>query len=205
MSDPLTPSRRAALAQIAALIGASSLPLEALAAPKAKAKRFLSKARFALLGVVSDTLIPHSDSAGALDAKVPARLDGLLLNWAAPDTRTNIVGALDRIEAAARAQTGKVFGKLAPAERESVLRAHDASALKKAPPPANAPKPNFFVQPDYVVDPGYLTLKGLVLDLYYFSPEGSATELVYDHVPGKFQPSIKLTPNSRPELGTGPF
>ena len=48
-------------------------------------------------------------------------------------------------------------------------------------------------------------LKELTIQLYYFSEVASTTELIYEHVPGKFEPSIKLTPQSRPYLGTGPF
>jgi len=86
-----------------------------------------------------------------------------------------------------------------------LLSAHDAAALKSAPPPPGAAKANFFSQAVYVADQGWLTLKDLTINLYYYSEVGSANELEYIHVPGKWQPSIKLTPQSRPYLGVGPF
>ena len=193
------------LAQLGALIGAASLTPDALAAPRRRARRFLAAPQFALLGAVSDTIIPATDTPGAIAAQVPVRLDALLLNWASAETRTSLTGALSRIDASARKQKKKGFAALSAAERDAVLRPLDAAALKKAPPPPGAPKPNFYVQADYVVDQGYLRLKELVLQLYYFSEAASTTELVYEHVPGSFEPSIKLTPQSRPHLGTGPF
>ncbi|MFM5932057.1 MAG: gluconate 2-dehydrogenase subunit 3 family protein [Novosphingobium sp.] len=205
MTDAFSFDRRGALASIAALIGASALPADALAAPKKGAKKFLSPAQFAVLSSVADTILPASDSPGAITAKVPARIDSLLANWASAKTRTEIAGALSRVDAEAKAKTKKGFAALPPAQRDAVLRAYDVAALKKAPPPPDAPPTNFFVQPNYVVDPGYLKLKELVVDLYYFSPEANGKELTYEHVPGKFEPSIKLTPASRPYLGTGPF
>ena len=197
--------RRSMLGSIAAIIGAASLPAEALAAPKKKGKRLLAAPQFALLGAVADTMFPKSDSAGALDAKVPARLDSLLANWAAPQSRSLIIGGLDRIEAAARAQKGKGFAALSPADRLAVLRPHDAAALKVVPPPADAPPSNIFMQQTWVADQGYFKLKELIYTLYYYSPEASASELLYEHVPGTWQPSITLSPESRPFLGIGPF
>ena len=129
----------------------------------------------------------------------------MLRSWASAETRTNVIGALARIDAAAKAGKGKGFAALSPADRAVILTAHDAAALKAVPPPANAPKANFFTQQSFVADMGYLKLKDLTLNLYYYSETASANELEYIHVPGKWQPSLKLTPQSRPYLGVGPF
>ena len=206
MLDNFTLERRAMLQAMAVLLGTAALPAEALAAPRRRARRFLSAPRYALLGAVADTILPATDTPGALAAQVPARLDGLLMNWASPQTRTQITEALDRIDASARAQKGKAFAALTPAERNAFLTPHDAAALKNVPPPPGAPKPAIpFLMMGYVADPGYLKVKDLTINLYYYSEVGSTTELLYEHVPGKFEPSIKLTPQSRPYLGTGPF
>lgn len=210
MPEGLNLDRRAILANIGFLIGATALPIEALAAQKTQkgagaAKHYLLAPQFALLGAVADTILPTTDTPGAVAAKVPARLDGLLAHWASASTRTNIVGALARIDAATKAQKGKGFVALTSAERAEVLKPHDAASLKNVPPPPGAPKGNPFAPATSVADQGYFILKSLVIDLYYFSEVGTANELQYVHVPGKFQPSIKLTAQSRPELGTGPF
>jgi Gluconate 2-dehydrogenase subunit 3 len=209
MAEQFGMDRRSILQNLAMLIGASALPADALAVPKTKrrvaATRFLSPAQFALLSAVSDTIIPKSDSVGAIDAKVPARIDRLLTKWASADTRSHVSAALIGINAAAKTQKQKGFAALSAVDRAAVLRIYDKEALTKVPPPANAPSTNFFVRPNYVAEPGYLKIKEMVLQLYYFSGEAATTELIYEHVPGKFEPSIKLTPQSRPYLGTGPF
>jgi gluconate 2-dehydrogenase gamma chain len=198
--------RRSMIAQIAMLIGAAALPAEALAAaPARRARRFLAAPQLALLAAVADTIIPATDSPGAIAAGVPLRIDGLLTNWASADTRTLLTGALTRIDSAAIAQKGKRFAALSVADRVALLRPYDAAALKKAAPPPNAPKANPYAPINYVADPGYLKLKELVINLYYFSETATAHELIYEHVPGEWQPSIKLTPQSRPYLGNGPF
>jgi Gluconate 2-dehydrogenase subunit 3 len=205
MTDHLTMNRRALMANMALLLGAAALPAEAFAAPAARARKFLTPPQFALLSAVADTIMPKTDSVGALEAGVPAKLDGMLKTWASPATRTQVVAALGRIDAAAKAQTKKPFALLAAADRAALLKPYDAAALKKVPPPPGTPPANFFVRPTFVADQGYYVIKDLVLDLYYFSEAATTSELVYEHVPGKFEPSIKLTPTSRPYLSTGPF
>lgn len=203
MTYPPPLDRRAMLASMAALLGASMLPPEALAAP-ARPARFLPRARFALLSAVADTILPTTDTPGALVADVPARLDAMLKDWAAPATRDEINGALDRIDAAASAAKGRSFAALSKPEQAEVLRAHDAASLKAAPR-ADGSKPKLFDFGAIPLDPGYKRLKSLVINLYYFSPVATETELAYDHVPGQFEPSITLTPTSRPYLGLGPL
>lgn len=202
MNDIPPFDRRGILAGMAALLGVAMLPAEALAAP-AKAARFLARPRFDLLSSVADTILPTTDTPGALVAKVPARLDAMLKAWAAPATRAELLGALERIDAAARKAKERGFVALSAAERAEVLRAHDATALKSAPS-ADGTKPKLFDLNAVAIDPGYKRLKALIVNLYYYSPTGSENELLYEHVPGPFEPSIKLTPTSRPYLGVGP-
>jgi hypothetical protein len=203
MHDLLSLDRRTMAQGIAALLGVALLPTDAFATPKRGEARFLPPARYALLNAVADTILPKTDSVGALDAAVPARLDAMLQTWASEETRAQIDGALTRIDAAARAARGRGFAALTPVERAAVLGPHDEAALEKVPPPPDAPKGIFSLQQAYVADPGYYRLKDLIVLLYYFSEPAATSELVYEHVPGQFEPSIKLTPASRPYLGSG--
>jgi gluconate 2-dehydrogenase gamma chain len=192
MDQHFPASRRAIVAGIAALLGTAALPPAAIAASgEAGAPRTLPPSQFTLLEAVADTIMPASDTPGALAAQVPARLDGLLRDWASPPTREAIVGALARIDSAALTQKGKGFVALSPSERMTMLTAHDADALKSANPALKS-----------VADPGYLRLKELVIALYYYSETAATSELIYEHVPGKYEPSLKVTAQTRPYLGT---
>ena len=51
-------------------------------------------------------------------------------------------------------------------------------------------------QQDALLDASLAALQTLV---------AASRELIYEHVPGQWQPSIRLTAQSRPHLGTGPF
>ena len=208
MSEHLMMERRALLHNALLLVGATAVGTfspQALAKAAAAPQRFLAKPVMATLRAVADTIIPASDTPGALAAGVPAKFDALLANWATATTRTEIVDVLGAIDAAARAQKGKAFAALSAADRDAVLRPIDAAGLKVVPPKPGATRPHPFAPVTSVADPGWLRIKDLVINLYYYSEIGSTQELVYDHVPGPFQPSIKLTPQSHPWLGTGPF
>ena len=195
--------RRALIQRAFLLIGATAIPAGGLLA--ATGKRFLDTNRFRLLSAVADTIMPATDTPGALGAGVPEKLDGMLATWASPDSRKMIVEALDRIDAAAKNATKKGFAALSAADRDAVLRPHDAAALAKVPPPANAPKSHPFASVAWVADDGYLKIKDLVVLLYYSSEIAMTKELVYEHVPGTWQPSIKITESTRPWASAGPF
>lgn len=203
MTEYLQIERRALLQGMALLLGATALPADAFAAPTSKGRRVLARSQFKVLEAVADTLVPNTDTPGAIAADVPARLDQMLRTWASEATRTSIVEALGRIDAAARQQTGKGFVDMAAPQRETFLRAHDAAALKTVPALPGY-KPVIALLPQIsVVDQGYYRIKELVLNLYYYSEIATSTELIYEHVPGEWQPSITLAPGQRPYLGPG--
>ncbi len=198
--------RRAMMAQVALLLGATAMPAEAFAAPKGKgAKRFLAPAQFALLTAVADTIIPTTDTPGAAAIGIPAKLDGMLGKWASAAKRDSVVAALGRIDASAMSAKKKAFAALTVAERDAVLRPHDEASLKRVSPPAGAPRATGFVRDPFVADQGYFALKQLVIGLYYNSEMAMTKELIYEHVPGTWQPSIKADAKTRPWASVGPF
>ncbi len=242
-SDIFDINRRDMLGRAMLLLGAATLPLDGvLAAPVEGASQLLSAPRFALLGAVADTIVPRTDTPGAVDVGVPALFDGMLRDWAGPSQREALIDGLDRIDAIARKQHGKTFVALDPQSRATLLTAHDIAALKPAKAtsaPAAAASPPVVVDPNYgrprqgpvqtpvqdqapakaektgesaatiqgpvVVDPGYQKLKELIVTLYYYSEPALTQELVYEHSPGTWQPSIPTTPDMRASGGTALF
>ena len=71
--------------------------------------------------------------------------------------------------------------------------------------PKDAPKGNPFAPAVFVVDLGYHKLKELVAVCYYMSQVGLTKELEYQHVPGGWTPSIKVTKDTRPAITFGAF
>jgi hypothetical protein len=160
--------------------------------------KFLKQKHLATLFSLADTLIPVTDTPGAIAAGVPDALDAMLLKWASPETRKLITKALDRLDEQSKSISGKSFHRLPSAEQKEFLIEHDKMSLQPIPAPQNAPQVRSLTPKIYVVDEGYHRLKNLIITLYYTSEIGMTQELVYEHIPGKWIPSLKITPGMRP-------
>jgi len=222
-------NRRLMLQQALLLVGAAVVPgsVEALAAATKTTTPQLSAARFATLTALADTILPKTDSPGAVEVGVPKMVDALLGTWASPERRVALTEALDRVDAAAKKQKGKAFVALKPAERLAFLAPYDAAALKSLPPATEATPPTTVplgkasttVDPQVgrakeqppqsaqdmfsprATDAGYAKLKELIVIGYYTSEAALTTELRYEHNPGAWEPSLPITPDTRPEGG----
>jgi len=204
MEEIMAMDRRALMSRAMLLLGATALA-SCDFLPGSKQAARLDADQLLLLSAYADTLIPVTDTPGAVAAGVPKVLAQMYTDWASDETRTVLSGALDRLDAAARRQTGKAFAELAAADWLAFLAAHDKAALAPVPLAPDAPKGSLFEPVISVADVGYHKLKELVLVLFYASEAGLTSDLSYEHVPGKWQPSIKVTPETRPAAAFGIF
>jgi gluconate 2-dehydrogenase gamma chain len=203
---PESAARRELLQQIGLLLGAAALPASAVfGASNGSGRRFLDAQAFRLLTAVADTLVPRTDTDGAVRAGIPQQIDSLLRDWASAATRAQLTGALARIDAAATATGARGFAQLKPAARQSLLRLHDTAALQAAPRGNGPLSVAEIMAGPPVMDAAYARLKELVVALYYSSKIGLTQELTYVHAPGKWQPSVPVTKDTRPAGGGGPF
>ena len=132
--------------------------------------------------------------------------DGLLRNWASPAHRTQLLGEIAAIDQMAMDADKKPFAQLTPERRKELLLGFDRDALKAGPP--STEKLNAFeamMAGPSVVRPGWVRMKGLIINIYYNSEIACTQELIYEHVPGKWVPSMKATPETRPFASGGPF
>lgn len=208
MSKPFNMDRRGLLQRALVLTGATAatgFSPTALAKAAAKGKPSLDPASFALLSAIADTIIPKTETPGAVDARVPAKLDAMLANWASSEHRVQLTGTMNAIDSAAKEQQGQPFAKLTPEKRKELLVAYDKAALKPAPRKDKLTGMQAMMAGPSVADPGYAKLRELIILLYYYSEEALTTELVYEHVPGGWTPSVKVTPETRTTGGLGMF
>jgi hypothetical protein len=180
--------RRALLRNAILLVGgvAAGLPGQVLAqaaddTPEATDNspqvRFFTPVQFATLAAYADTVIPRTDTPGAKDAGVPEYLDALMTNWASAERKMQFQALLDEADARARSEGG-ALPTLPAAQRLEVVRAFDADKLNAQDWP-------------------YTKFKELLLTLYYLSEEGATKELRYELIPGKFEPGIEVTSDTR--------
>jgi hypothetical protein len=93
----------------------------------------LSSARLTLVTALSDTLIPRTDTPGAVDVGVPRFIDRLVAEWYPDDLRNEILSGLDAIDARGRSLGGKPFAELDAAGRGAVLTSLDLRASPSDP------------------------------------------------------------------------
>lgn len=195
MEGLATMDRRALMRNIGLLLGATAFSGLAGCQAALEGKGALDEARLKLLTAIADTMIPVTDTPGAVAAKVPQLISGLMRDWASKETHAELTGAIDAIGKLAGERD---FAALKLEERTALLKPHDAAAVQ---PGKGKPK-SFFAGPPKA-DPAYVRLKGLIIALYYNSEIAMTQEIVYEHVPGKFVPSIEITPTTRPFAGVG--
>jgi gluconate 2-dehydrogenase gamma chain len=140
----------------------------------AAAAPFFSAPRMALLEQVAETIVPQTDTPGAIAASVPAFFDAMMSAWASPATQAQMTAVLDAVDAYALADCGASFVKLADgAKRTQCLTAFDAAAYA-------------------ALDPPYRRFKELILLGYYLSEPGATQELRYEQIPGKWRSDVPL-------------
>lgn len=208
MTDITQIDRRSLLGSALLLVGATAaatITPEAFAKAAARSKPNLDPATFTLLSAIVDTIVPRTETPGAVDARVPAKLDTMLVTWASPQRRVELTEALTVIDRLATEKEGKGFAELAPERRKELLVEHDRAALKPVPRKDKLVGMQAMMAGPSVADPGYAKLKELIVVLYYYSQEALTTELTYEHVPGGWTPSVKLTPETRATGGLGMF
>lgn len=207
MSEPFALDRRGLLQRALAIAGATAVTgfsPAALAKAATKGASYFDKTTFNLVSAVADTIVPQTDTPGAVAAGVPRTLDALLADWASPARKVELSKALASIDKLGQDAGVAGFAALPPEKRKELLVAHDAASLKPVPRPV-PPVGNPTMQGPSYADPGYSKLKELIVVLYYYSETGLTKELTYVHAPGQWQPSIPLTPETRASGGLGLF
>ena len=166
-------NRRALLLGAVFLAGGAAALTRFARQSAAGAGPVFSPDQFALLEQVTDTMIPATDTPGALDTGVPAFVRDMLADWGSQESHALILAVLDGIEKQAWSRFGAAFLAL-PAERKlEVVRNVDADAMARQ-------------------DPAYGKFKWLVLVGYYQSEAGATQELRYELVPGAWRACLPL-------------
>lgn len=199
MNTLMPTDRRTLMRNVALLLGAAALPGLAACSAAMEGPGALDEDRLRLLTAVADTIIPVTDTPGAVAAGVPRLLSGLMRDWASQATWQEIVQAIDAI---GELGSGQDFAALDLAQRTEILVAYDQAAVQPGPP-RQEPLEGLAVMlaGPPTANPSYVRLKQLIINLYYTSEIAMTEELLYEHVPGRFVSSLEVTPETRPFAG----
>ena len=137
---------------------------------------YFSAAEMALLAAIAQTIIPKTDTAGAIEAGVPDTLQALLSDWADDTMRGAWRKTLRLMEYALDEAVGGSFARADQDVREAALAPLDAA---------------IFAGEHEALQP-YKDLKFTIASAYYMSEPGATEELRYEPLPGRWEGCIPL-------------
>ncbi|ESQ91755.1 hypothetical protein ABAC460_05295 [Asticcacaulis sp. AC460] len=161
----MTTRRQVLQGLIFSLGGAAALSAFQNAEAGEKKAGFYSADELALVTFLADSVIPRTDTPGAIDAGVPAYMDHLHLTWASAKTQAEHRGQLAGIKA-------KLDG----------FGGRNVNALKQLDTAAFAGNDHW----------DYRSVKSLIATVYYLSEPGATEELHYELVPGRWIASAPI-------------
>jgi gluconate 2-dehydrogenase gamma chain len=138
----------------------------------------------ATVSVVSDCIIPATDTPGATEAGVPEFIDVIVGEWYEPEERTQFLAGLADLDRRSAGQGGR-FIELNPEQQVALLAQVETEALAARTANPKAPTP-FWIR-----------LKSLTLYGFYTSAAGTLQELDRPMIPGRFDACGPL-PAARP-------
>jgi gluconate 2-dehydrogenase gamma chain len=142
---------------------------------------FLTAGETAAVAVISEHIIPRTDTPGAIDAGVPGFIDKMMAGYYQDRQRTILRAGLVRADKDARAAGGATFAALAPDQQIALLKVYDREAYEQSRRNANTPDadPHFF-----------RILKELTIVGFCTSEPGATKFLKYAPVPGPYRGDI---------------
>lgn len=183
--------------------------------------RALSGEQAELVAIISEHILPQTDTPGARAAGVDRFIDAMLADYHRPAERQRFLAGLSDVDARAKREHGRAFVKCDASQQRGILEALDREAFPrrtntsggasdegKETERGGAGTPAL---PGAKADtdrrgsdaasrrstPFMRTMKELTVLGYYTSEIGATKELRYVRVPGRFEGCVPLTANDR--------
>ena len=141
---------------------------------------FLSEEQAVLVSQLAETIIPKTDTPGAIGAGVPAYIDLVLKDCYKKEDQEKFVAGLKAFDDEAKKQYGDVFAELEPAKQLEYANKVNAQALEEKK--KEGPERPFFT-----------TFKELTLTGFFTSEPGATQVLQYEAVPGAYHGCLPLS------------
>ncbi|MEM9824653.1 MAG: gluconate 2-dehydrogenase subunit 3 family protein [Bacteroidota bacterium] len=146
--------------------------------------QFLNIDQAQLITALVDTILPKTDTPGALDVKVDIFLDLVFAKMYDQQAQQQLVKEMDQFSQTCQKKFGKDFYRLDAKQRTAILEAEEANAPKFARKvwgrPVEKQEPVGF----------YRSIKSMAIWAYCTSEEVGKNVLQYDPIPGDYQGCI---------------
>jgi len=150
-------------------------------------RRVLDAHQARTVALLSDRIIPDTDTPGARAAGVEAFIDLILADWYSDEERQRFQAGLADLDERSRARAGVAFADTPEAVQTALMEELDGEveAIRTAGLDTNRPQDHFFRM-----------LKWLTLYGYYTSEIGLMQEVRWMPIPGGYDPCRAFTPRS---------
>ena len=156
--------------------------------------RTLNPHQNATVVVMTDLIIPETDTPGAKAARVNEFIDVILTEWATPEERQNFLQGLEGVDKQSQELFGKTFVDATPVQQLTLLRAMDDFAATERGDTRQKhgnTVPEFDTQ---LKGNFYDIFRGITLHGYYTSEIGFTQELKLQIIPGAQHGCEKIGP-----------
>lgn len=191
--ESLLPGRhsldRRELLQLGLIFG---LSLSAPGLSAQSAAPLLTAEDMAVITGVSESIIPTTDTGGAIAAGVPDFVKMMVSSWFSAAEREHFVSGLREFTSIARQKYGKEFGKLTASEKDDYVGALLAAAETAQAPAISSRKPPA---------PFIVVMKRLTIFGYYTSEIGATIELHQQIATAQYEPAAVVKPGDRADSG----
>lgn len=147
----------------------------------------LSQSQADLLTDLCETILPRTDTPGAIDLGVPKYIDDMVANYMKQKNKTRFIEGLDQVNKDAQTQHGKAYLELSETEKMDMLTAYDKEAYAYNQDIKGKPK-----DPD-AVPPFFGKLKSLTFSGYFLTETGASQVLKYEWIPGGYDGCLPLS------------
>jgi hypothetical protein len=143
-----------------------------------------------VVAAIAETIIPRTETPGAIDAGVPRFIELMLANWCNDEEREIFQQGLARLELHTRSEYDKRFDELDADARLETLEAMEADASESAWYDLGNIRRDFISDAPFICQIKELTVWG-----FFTSEEGGSQVLRYDPMPMYFDGDIPLKPD----------
>ncbi|MGC3989482.1 MAG: gluconate 2-dehydrogenase subunit 3 family protein [Chthoniobacteraceae bacterium] len=148
--------------------------------------QFLNEDQAALISELSEVIIPKTDTAGAIDAGVPAFIDGMLFEVYPAAAKENFMKGLAAFNDEAKKAYGDDFA-VCTVEQKNALVKKSLDDLGGALDTSTAWYKSGKKEKPFIIEMKELTLVG-----YFTSEPGATQTLQYNQVPGPFKGCVPV-------------
>lgn len=167
-------------------LGPEALALFRQAHPASGYKvRTLNPHQDATVIVMTDLMLPETDTPGAKAARVNEFMDLILTDWATEEERGRFLDGLADVDRQSNELFGKDFVNASPAQQTALLRSIDDTAMAERGAVPRAVNP-VLVHDMQMQGKFWPVFKSMTLHGYYTSEVGFTQELKLQIIPGAF-------------------